>query len=687
MHETAKAAFAAVLLLWSQEAAPPAPMTVSQWAENEREVPPESGSPYPGRWSNERVPYLVEPMDVCGLDHPSRRVVLMASAQSAKSEASLNAIAAAICTNPVPILVMLPSLDEAIKYNRVKLQPAIDATPALKRRVLDTVSRDEQGSTTLYKRFRGGFLQVVNAGSSKALQMISACLRVYEEPTGYPADVDGRGDPISQADARSKAWKERGEKSVLVGTPGTKGACRITAAYEASDMRRFYVPCPHCSHYQVLRPVNLLHASDRAPHGAYFVCVAGGCVIEGAEKTGMVARGAWIRTFASDRDDNPAPGESFAPNELEHWRDRPADGREPGFAWWQAYSPFVSWDDTKAEELAAQGDPRRLKVLYQQAYGEAWEEIGEAPDHERLLDRRQPWPANRLPAGVLFLVGATDVQGNRLEWAVYGWDRHLAGFLIARGVIEGDPATDGPWQAHDQVMARRFQDAWGRTWPVDVWGVDSGYLSQRVYRYVHLHAASGRVRALDGRPGWRLPAIGTPKTVDVDWEGRKLGAVQLWPVGTWDLKSELYAKLRLTIQGPDEAGQWPAACMWFGQDCDREYFEQLTAEFLDDVEKRSGHVEKVWVPIKGRRNEQHDLAVYALGLAHHASDGLTDAEWTALERERLGEPEDAQLDLASAWAPTLRDVAQAAAASPATATATPPAAPPRRAVRSAGIWS
>lgn len=627
-------------------------LIVSEWAAQEREVAAESGSPYPGKWDNERVPYAVEPMNTCGMDDPSRLVVIMASAQSAKSEIVLNAIGHTICQHPVPILVMLPSLDEVSKYNAHKLQVAIDATPALRVRVKETVSRDETGSTTSFKKFRGGYLRIVNAGSSKALQMISAAYRVYEEPTGYPADVDGRGDPISQADARSKAWKERGEKAILVGTPGTKGSCRVTAAYDASDQRRWYVPCPHCGAYQVLRPENLRHVSDKPPHGAYIACAAAGCVIEQADKAAMVARGAWIRTYPSEGAANPAPPAYFPAGELPRWRERGPEHRQPGFAWWQAYSPFVSWDDTVDERIKAEGNPRLLKVLWQQAYGEAWEEQGEAPPAERLMERRQKWQPRRLAAGVLFLTGAVDVHGARLEWAVYGWDKRLGGYTVDRGVIAGDPTTGEPWAQLDQVMGERYQDAWGKSWPVDVWGVDAGFLSQNVYRYVLRHAHTGRVRALDGRSGWRLPAIGSPKTVDVDWEGRKQGAVQLWPVGTWDLKSELYGKLRLTIDGPGPDGITGGA-MWFDQSCDQGYFEQLTAEFLTDVEKRSGYVEKAWVKIKGRRNEQHDLAVYALALAHHASDPLTAQEWAVLEQERLGPPAEAQLDLASIWAPGL----------------------------------
>lgn len=651
MREMERAAFGLVLAAFTTAMAPAQALTVSEWSEARRFVSAESGSPEPGKWRNERVPFLVEPMDLCGLDHPCPKVVVTGGAQSTKSEVGLNALGHAIECEPSPALVMLPSIDETRKYNRVKLDQMIEATPSLRSRVLEAVSRDERGSTSEFKRFRGGYVQLVNAGSPKGLQMLSARLRIYEEISGYPVDTGGRGDPTAQADSRSIAWEARGDKVIMISTPNIKGACRITAEFEASDQRRYYVPCPHCGHFQHLVFGQLQRGVE--PTAVWYACAANGCAIEHSEKPRMIAAGAWIKTYPSEHADNPAPPAHFPAEQLAAWRARGSEGRHPGFHIWRAYSPFSLWWRILKDYDDAAGNPVKLKAFSQQTLGEAWEEQGEAPDAERLLERRQKWQAGRIPAGVLFLTGAVDVQGDRLEWAVYGWDRYLAGYHLARGVIEGDPNLAGPWAELDELVGRRFQDAWGKIWPVDVWGVDSGFLSQTVYRWALRHAHTGRVRALDGRPGWKLPAIGTPKTIDVDWDGRKLGAVQLWPVGTWDLKSELYGKLRMTLRGPDDAGAWPRECMWFGESCDRGFFEQLTAEFLTDVERRSGYVEKAWVKIKGRRNEQHDLAVYALALARHASDPLTDADWTVLQRERLGPAEDAQLDLAAIWAPGL----------------------------------
>jgi phage terminase large subunit GpA-like protein len=58
----------------------------------------------------------------------------------------------------------------------------------------------------------------------------------------------------------------------------------------------------------------------------------------------------------------------------------------------------------------------------------------------------------------------------------------------------------------------------------------------------------------------------------------------------------------------DEPG---AACIHFNQDCDNEYFNQLTSE-RRRTKYKYGHAIKVWEKDKSARNEVLDLKVYNL---------------------------------------------------------------------------
>src|SRR5579883_1272770 len=92
--------------------APPPKVMTSAWAAETRVVAAESGSPRPGKWSNDYSPQLVEVMDCLSLADPCRSVVFMKSHQVAGTEAGLNALGCIIDKTPAPCLTILPTLEE-----------------------------------------------------------------------------------------------------------------------------------------------------------------------------------------------------------------------------------------------------------------------------------------------------------------------------------------------------------------------------------------------------------------------------------------------------------------------------------------------------------------------------------------------------------------------------------------------
>lgn len=615
----------------------PAPrMGVAEWAERFRIVPAESGSRYPGPWRNERAPYLVGVMDALGPDDPAEDVILCKSAQVGGSEVGLNFFGWVVTQDPGPMILVLPSHDEAGKYVRTKLEPAIDATPSLRRRVLEMTNRAERGSTAAFKEFPGGFAQMTFAGTSKGLQMLSARYTIGDELSEWPAESGDRGDPVDQLKTRTRIF-ERDRKRLWVSTPGTAGACRITAMFEASDKRRFFVPCPHCGAFQVLSFGRLKWDSDVWPHKAWFECAASGCVIRPDDKDAMVAAGVWLATAVDEGE--AAPPDAIMPGDMPAWRDRPMRGRQRGFHIWQAYSRFASWDSIVADWKAAQGLPQKLRVFVQQVLGEAWEERGEAPDGDRLLASRSPeWRKGLPPVGPVVFTGAVDVQGNRLEWAVWGWSERMTRWLVDWGVVPGDPNLPETWAAMGRIMAgARYAPGGGREAEVEAWAVDAGYASQAVYSFVR-----GRpgVFAVDGAKSPVAPMIGSPTKVEVNWRGKRIpkGAL-LWPVGGFALKGDLYAAIRLAIAGRDETGAAMAGSMILPGDVDAGYCAQLTAEHLVTRHTKAGVPRRVWEKVMGRPNEALDIACYARAMAEHLKlSRLSDADWARIRDERFGTP-------------------------------------------------
>ncbi|BCW88039.1 hypothetical protein sos41_11770 [Alphaproteobacteria bacterium SO-S41] len=613
---------------------------VAAWAEAERYVSADSGSPHAGKWSNDLLPYLVEIMDCLDDRHPASEVTVVGGSQCGKTSVVENFIGYGIVDDPAPLLIVLPTLDEAKKFNRIRLAPMIEATPTLKAKVRDQISRDESGSTASFKKFRGGFIQIAGANASAGLQSISVKRVVADELTEFPEDVDGRGDPWAMAQARSSAWDNQGAKHLKVSTPGIKGVCRITKSYEDSDQRRLYWPCPGCGVFFTPRFAHL-RFKEVEPYGAELVCPAHGCVIPHHAKRSMLRPATWLKCYPGEE----APGDFVEPSDLPHYRARGTGGRQPGFFFWQVISPMRSWDVVVKKYIDSKGNYLLEKVFSQQVLAEAFEEKGEAPDEEKLyLVSRNGHPLGRIPPGGYILTGGVDVQGDRLEWAVWAWGPGLSSWLIDKGVIPGDPEAEETWRQLDAVMERTYAMPNGREWGADLWGVDTGFKSHAVYAY-----SRGRSRVLgtDGRDGHLLPLIGTGKKVDVNWKGKRIkGGAMLWPLGTYPLKSLLYSGLRKTLAGPDADGIWPPGTVHLSADIDQEYCRQLTAEFLADVATRDGRVKKQWRKKRDVANEALDIWGIARAMACQLGlDRCTPEKWQTIAINRGTPPDVIQGDL------------------------------------------
>jgi phage terminase large subunit GpA-like protein len=169
------------------------------------------------------------------------------------------------------------------------------------------------------------------------------------------------------------------------------------------------------------------------------------------------------------------------------------------------------------------------------------------------------------------------------------------------------------------------------------------------------------VFGVDGLEGRKRtdPFMGTPKKVDVKWNGKTIpkGALK-WPLGTYALKSDLYAAVRKAVHHAEaksaaagDAVSWAPGSMILPGDVDLAYAEQLTSEHLKEVESKSGQMVRRWEKLTGRPNEALDIACYARAMAYHLRlDRLKPDQWAALRAERFGaiEADELQADLFAA---------------------------------------
>jgi phage terminase large subunit GpA-like protein len=148
--------------VWRDALGPERQLSVSEWADRHRILPPTSAEP--GPWRTARTPYLAEIMDALSTGSTFERVVLMKGAQLGATEAALNWLAYIIEHAPGIALLVMPSLDMARRNTRTRLDPMIAATPALAERISAPRSRDAF-NTGFTKSFPGGMLIMTGANS------------------------------------------------------------------------------------------------------------------------------------------------------------------------------------------------------------------------------------------------------------------------------------------------------------------------------------------------------------------------------------------------------------------------------------------------------------------------------------------------------------------------------------------
>ncbi len=588
--------------------APPPRLTLSEWADRHRRLSSESAGE-PGRWSTKRAAYQREMMDVL-TDPRVEQVVLMTGARVGKTQACINNLVGFhMHQDPCNLMVVLPTEARGDEWVDDELDPMIRDTPALRGVLGERKSRAAKDRRR-HRAFPGGRLYVAGTNAPSALAAKTVRVLMCDEVDRYPSSAGREGDPVDLAIRRTATIWNR--KIVLSSTPTFAGCSRIERAFLASDQRRFWVPCAACGEFQVLRweQVRWDTAADGTAslRSVRYHCASCGVGWTDGERWAAVRQGEWraARPFAGIA----------------------------GFHICELYAPWRRLSATVADFLQAKGNPNQLMVWKNTALGEPWQESGDAPDWERLLERREPFPMGIVPRRARVLTMGVDNQAApaRLEVAVWAWAEGYESWLVDTAVIEGDPAGQTAWDQVAALLRRDWPREGGGIMRIAAAGVDTGgQHTAGVYAQLRrLH--DPRVIPMKGVGGWtRASPVNGPTMVDVTQGGRKITrGLKLWTVSVDVFKAELYRRLWLTR---GENAGFPAGWVHLPEAIDGELVKQLTAERLVPIQDRRGFQRHEWQ--KMRANEQLDLAVYArAALTVLGSDRYGGRFWGMADRWR-----------------------------------------------------
>lgn len=526
-----------------------------------------SGAPEPGPWRTDRFPLLRGVLDAF-TDPAIREIVLWGPTQSGKTEMLLNALGYVIHYDPSPTLVLYPVEDTAREFATTRVEPMLNACPALQERNRVGTARTHR-KAILSKTFPGMTLELRGTNSPSSLASRSCRYVFLDELDRMPTDVGGEGSPAHLARQRAQTFWNR--KIVFSSTCTVAGASAIEAEYDASDRRRYWVPCLSCGYMQVLEWEQLKWDDAKDPGEARrrvrYECAKCGHAHYDKDKPRLLAGGEW-------RAERPG-------------------GDRAGFWWSALYSPWVGFGDLAAEwrQIRESEDDDALKVYVNCRQARTWRVKSEAPAVnvlENCIDRGRS--RGTLPPWAVLLTAGADVQKHVVYFVVRAWGAQGRSALVSEGMFERE--SDSLDMLDDALQA----DYGGM--PVRYCLLDSGWDPESVYAYCLRHRNCAPSKGVPVERDYTVKASEIGKRPD----GREYPrGFTLWLVNSNQIRGHIHDRIGIAAGEPRE---WRIHA-----DVEREYLRHLLAK--ERIEKHArGRSVVEWRDV---RKDDHwlDAEIYA----------------------------------------------------------------------------
>ena len=441
----------------------------------------------PGPFEVARVPYTSEILNA--FDEPNvKQITLIKGSQVGITELSVQMLGFAIDRKPGTTMFVYPTRDTAAEMNRDRVTPTLAAMPPIRDAQLKETRKE--GSMRVV-RYRTMSVFYRGAGTDRQLESLP-CRYVFGD------EID-RCPPGTVHLVRQRLKTFPDGKLVVLGKPGLEGV-GIDAEWQASDQRRYHVPCPLCGgwHTRVFSRVRWYGRqrdgtdgpdsrdttvdATQAAETAAFKCPTCHGLIEALHNAWQLSRGLWVRRGAAvTGDGREGPGRIVWP-----------DGVEPPASSNRGYHVPEPLSGLLANPYApsAEAFVRRRGIIDQEFAadheGRAWRlNLGGKADIAALRSRVDPGHRRGyVPSEAVVLVAFADIQDHYAYITVQAYSAKMA----KRWTVwyERVPAEFGKGLGTlDDVFYRTWPTIDGRSMQIMARGVDSGDGDRQleIYRY------------------------------------------------------------------------------------------------------------------------------------------------------------------------------------------------------------
>lgn len=489
------------------------PSTLPEWRWYEEHVVLDATGPMPGRYSTAMTP-MVRWVTEVKAQARTRRIVLMISAQSAKTQLLINSILHDIAEDPGPTMWAMAVDDHCEEFAKKRLFTAVeDCEPTSK-----LLPKQRNRRTRRLIIFDSMSLMLRGSNSRAKLQS-DPVRRIYcdERREWRPGAIDL---------LRKRLRTFHNSIEISAGTAGKVGD-ELHIDWKEGTQTRFHWNCPHCQHSQPFRfgrkesPIwtkarekgGLIWDTNPTtkPDGEWNFDAVKQTVRYECQNCGATFRNA----------DKPDLLASLHPVDY----NKSAPEGYHSFHWSALY---MLWSDCdwaklvveflKAEQALRRGNPEPMKAFITETLGEPWEERGERPKESELkkqcgrhfgeaYDRGQRWTGENI--GTVITADVQGARGGYVKWICRQWRPNGNSKLVDYGIcLSFEDLRD--------MQLNRFK-------PSSVF-IDCGFRTQDVYaaclrfgwtplRGSDHEAFVNQVEGKTERRAWRLsevdPGIGT----------------------------------------------------------------------------------------------------------------------------------------------------------------------------------
>jgi len=534
--------------------------------------------------------------------------------------------------HPAPAMMVTPD-QKTTRQVRDRFYGTADASPALHRMLPPAHRRNDR-----YIDFGNSLCHLAYSGSTQTLSSESCRVILVTELDRCRKNLH-EGSLEKLVAERVKNWPNY--LLLFEGTP-TDETSAIVKKYDASDRRRYLVPCPHCGRYQELRffvhkggkyagkggLAGLQNAdgewlpADKVRDSAYYLC-ENGCRIESIDKSEMVDKGVWC----------PA-GQTVDKNGK--LRGKPLRSpHKKGYYLNSLYPKKISFGRAAEEMASSRGDPAAWQSFLNNWVGIKYTPQTKTPAWTTLGKRlRAHHRRGVVAARAFFVTVGADVQEESVYWIARAWGEGATSWLVDWGCFHKQVDSQGATRPDSHLT--QLDPIIRRAWPVAGVnpvqqttlntvrvGIDTGHKPLLVHNFVRTYN-SDRVICIAGDAS---PVAGVPYSFSVVEKNLRTGKVYPGGMRRWAVNTDLF---KTDIQdrwsiGRDEPGAWLIPDVSLDEASD--YLKQVANEGKLPVIGRDGRTKMRWILIQpGVGNHYFDCEVYARAQA----DMVVGGNWSDL---------------------------------------------------------